>query len=358
MSTPSSATASRSNSTSTASSSTTTTVNDEQINTFLTRDINHHHHYQMKWTPMKTSHPSSPSSLSLSLGQYLLITISYLAIVLLIAFVTTCLFCFFLAIRLLDDMIHTVVPERLWAIARRRLAAVDWVATLSRWSLRLASLAEWEKNRRASLYPTLNTILHRHIPERLKAIESSISPEHNHAKKRRLNLDVVENKAIEEASYLIQYTGRGWARREMLQLDNQNDHDETLLCCEATASCSDGRKQRREGKQGDFAHCAYHFIIPPPTIKSSLFSNSNKKESSDTDTSWEKAINAKNDAYAIELHHALQRIENAYMTFWDAAVRLYKMRHGRSRVAYDHCFPSSNSNVATIVQDYLLKKLK
>lgn len=55
----------------------------------------------------------------------------------------------------------------------------------------------------------IDTILHRHIPERLKAIESSISPEHNNAKKRRLNLDVVENKAIEEASYLIQYTGRG-----------------------------------------------------------------------------------------------------------------------------------------------------
>lgn len=55
----------------------------------------------------------------------------------------------------------------------------------------------------------IDTILHRHIPERLKAIESSISPEHNNAKKRRLNLDVVESKAIEEASYLIQYTGRG-----------------------------------------------------------------------------------------------------------------------------------------------------
>ena len=153
MSTPSSATASRSNSTSTASSTTTTTVNDEQINTLLTRDINHHHHHRMKWTPMNMSHPLSPS---LSLGQDILVTISYLAIILLIAFVTTCLFCFFLAIRLLDDMIHTVVPERLWAIARHRLAAVDWVATLSRWSLRLASLAEWEKNRRASLYPTLS----------------------------------------------------------------------------------------------------------------------------------------------------------------------------------------------------------
>ncbi|CDH53077.1 predicted protein [Lichtheimia corymbifera JMRC:FSU:9682] len=158
MSTPSSATASRSNSTSTASlssssSSTTTTINNnEQIKTVLASDINH---YQMNWTPMKMSRPSSPS-LSLSLGQYLLITISYLAIILLIAFVTTCLFCLFLAIRLLDDMIHTVVPERLWAIARRRLAAVDWVAALSRWSLRLASLAEWEKNRRASLYPTLS----------------------------------------------------------------------------------------------------------------------------------------------------------------------------------------------------------
>ncbi|KAJ8653855.1 hypothetical protein O0I10_010536 [Lichtheimia ornata] len=161
MSTPSSATASRSNSTSTASSSSTTTTtinNNEQIKTLLACDIDHHQqqHYQMNWTPMKMSRPSSSSSSSLSLGQYLLITISYLAIILLIAFVTTCLFCLFLAIRLLDDMIHTVVPDRLWAIARRRLAAVDWVAALSRWSLRLASLAEWEKNRRASLYPTLS----------------------------------------------------------------------------------------------------------------------------------------------------------------------------------------------------------
>lgn len=153
MSTPSSsATASRSNSTSTASSS-ATTVDDEEIKTLFASDIDHH--YQMNWTPMNMS-PSSSSSSSLSLGHYVLVTISYLAIIMLIAFVTTCLFCFFLAIRLLDDMIHTVVPERLWTIARRRLAAVDWVATLSRWSLRLASLAEWEKNRRASLYPTLS----------------------------------------------------------------------------------------------------------------------------------------------------------------------------------------------------------
>ncbi|KAJ8653856.1 hypothetical protein O0I10_010537 [Lichtheimia ornata] len=194
----------------------------------------------------------------------------------------------------------------------------------------------------------IDTILHRHIPERLKAIESSISPEHNNAKKRRLNLDVVENKAIEEASYLIQYTGRGWTRREMLQLDNKDDNDETLICCKVVQTgASKGEKESRE---------ILRMYVDHHTERAKALSN--KKDSSDTDTPWERAINAENDAYAIELHHALQRIENAYMTFWDAAVRLYKIRHGRSRVAYDQCFPSSNPNVATIVQDYFFRKLK
>ncbi|KAI8141513.1 hypothetical protein BJV82DRAFT_670434 [Fennellomyces sp. T-0311] len=91
-----------------------------------------------------------------AVAQYLALIASYLVIGILTTLAITCLFCFFLAVRLLDDMFRTVVPQRIWAVVRHRVVNIDWAGVLSRISLRMARLAEWEKSRRASLYPSFS----------------------------------------------------------------------------------------------------------------------------------------------------------------------------------------------------------
>ncbi|KAI9245129.1 hypothetical protein BDA99DRAFT_566034 [Phascolomyces articulosus] len=99
---------------------------------------------------------TTTTSTSGTIAQYLALIASYLLVGMLTAVAITCLFCFFLAVRLLDDMFRSVVPSRIWTVVRRHITTMDWAGTLSHISLRLARLAEWEKNRRASLYPSFS----------------------------------------------------------------------------------------------------------------------------------------------------------------------------------------------------------
>lgn len=84
-----------------------------------------------------------------SIKGYLAFLASYLAISLLTMLAIGCLFCLFLAIRFLDDVMHKVIPRRLWRIVRKRIAEIDWSDTLVRIGVRLTSIAEWERDNRS-----------------------------------------------------------------------------------------------------------------------------------------------------------------------------------------------------------------
>ncbi|CDH51738.1 predicted protein [Lichtheimia corymbifera JMRC:FSU:9682] len=75
-----------------------------------------------------------------------------LAIAFIVAIAITCLFVLFLAIKILSDLL----PRRMWTPVVRRFKAVNWLNTMIHLGLRLARLIEWEKNRRASFYPSLS----------------------------------------------------------------------------------------------------------------------------------------------------------------------------------------------------------
>ncbi|KAG2221536.1 hypothetical protein INT45_004530 [Circinella minor] len=131
---------SRSSSTSSTSSSVTS--------------IPFHRYQRLSWS--KSRLETTTTSTSNTIAQYLALAASYLLVGMLTAFAITCLFCFFLIVRLLDDMFRSVIPSRIWSIVRHHITTMDWAGTLSHISLRLARLAEWEKSRRASLYPSFS----------------------------------------------------------------------------------------------------------------------------------------------------------------------------------------------------------
>ena len=72
-------------------------------------------------------------------------------------------------------MFRSVVPSRIWSVIRYHIATMDWAGTLSHISLRLARLAEWEKNRRASLYPSFSERFANIDGDRLHAFLFSLS---------------------------------------------------------------------------------------------------------------------------------------------------------------------------------------
>lgn len=75
-----------------------------------------------------------------------------LVIALIAAIAITCLFVLFLVIQVLGDLL----PHRMWTSVVRRFKSVNWLDTMTRWGLWLVRLIEWEKNRRASFYPSIS----------------------------------------------------------------------------------------------------------------------------------------------------------------------------------------------------------
>ncbi|KAJ8658427.1 hypothetical protein O0I10_005780 [Lichtheimia ornata] len=86
------------------------------------------------------------------LQEILLHGLIVVAIAFIVAIAITCLFVLFLVIQILSDLL----PRRMWTSVVRRFKAVNWPDTMIRWGIRLARLFEWEKNRRASFYPSLS----------------------------------------------------------------------------------------------------------------------------------------------------------------------------------------------------------
>ena len=73
-------------------------------------------------------------------------------IALIAAIAITCLFVLFLVIQLLGDLL----PRRMWTSVVQHFKAVNWLNTITCWGLQLVRLIEWEKNRRASFYPSIS----------------------------------------------------------------------------------------------------------------------------------------------------------------------------------------------------------
>ncbi|KAI9492792.1 hypothetical protein BDB00DRAFT_826462 [Zychaea mexicana] len=124
--------------------------------------------------PSRMAAPTTSTTCG-TITQYLTLIASYLFVGVLTAFAITCLFCFFLAIRLVDDMFRSIVPSRIWSVVRSHIATMDWAGTLSHFSLRLARLAEWEKSSRASLYPSFSERFANIDGDRLHAFLFSLS---------------------------------------------------------------------------------------------------------------------------------------------------------------------------------------
>ncbi|KAI7881676.1 hypothetical protein K492DRAFT_176918, partial [Lichtheimia hyalospora FSU 10163] len=78
--------------------------------------------------------------------------LTLLVIALIAAIAITCLFVLFLVIQVLVDLL----PRRMWNSVVRHFKAVNWLNTVTCWGLRLVRLIEWEKNRRASFYPSIS----------------------------------------------------------------------------------------------------------------------------------------------------------------------------------------------------------
>ncbi|ORY92125.1 hypothetical protein BCR43DRAFT_497835 [Syncephalastrum racemosum] len=86
----------------------------------------------------------------LSIRKLVHLIVGYILVGCLTALAIGFLFSIFLVLRVLDDLIQRLIPGRLWRTLRHHLRTIDWPAQIGQWSLRLASLAEWEKNKRAS----------------------------------------------------------------------------------------------------------------------------------------------------------------------------------------------------------------
>ncbi|KAI9323335.1 hypothetical protein BX666DRAFT_46260 [Dichotomocladium elegans] len=99
---------------------------------------------------------SQTSSIGYRLSQYFFVAATYFSILVLTSFAIACLFCLFLAIRFIDDVMKSFVPGRIWSAVRGRVLAIDWPGALTRWSSHLARLADWEKTRRTSLNPAFS----------------------------------------------------------------------------------------------------------------------------------------------------------------------------------------------------------
>ncbi|OAD70025.1 hypothetical protein PHYBLDRAFT_172040 [Phycomyces blakesleeanus NRRL 1555(-)] len=99
------------------------------------------------WLKANVATPPQPMRHSIvTLASYM--TVGTIAIV-----AISSLFCLFMAVSMVDDVLRITAPDRLWLLLRDHWLRLDWTHLADKLSEQLTSLAEWERQKRAAWYP-------------------------------------------------------------------------------------------------------------------------------------------------------------------------------------------------------------
>ncbi|CAO3583841.1 unnamed protein product [Absidia cylindrospora] len=78
-------------------------------------------------------------------------TASYMTMITISMAVISSVFCMFIFVTLVDDVIRITAPHRVWLFTKKRLQ-LDWPFMVGKISEQLTYFAEWEKQKRSSWY--------------------------------------------------------------------------------------------------------------------------------------------------------------------------------------------------------------
>ncbi|SAL99355.1 hypothetical protein [Absidia glauca] len=93
-------------------------------------------------------HVSAFISPRLPLARYTMVSVAMCTLALT---VLSSVFCLFLFVTFMDDVIRITAPHRVWLFTKKRLQ-LDWPFMVGKISEQLTYLAEWEKQKRSSFY--------------------------------------------------------------------------------------------------------------------------------------------------------------------------------------------------------------
>ncbi|KAI7865019.1 hypothetical protein BDF14DRAFT_1883854 [Spinellus fusiger] len=109
--------------------------------------MTHSHHRLLSRSWLKRTVTPQP------LQHSIVVVASYMTVGTLALIAISSLFCLFVGLSLLDDMIRLTAPHRIWLHMKQHWLQLDWTALANKLSEQLTSLAEWERQKRAAWYP-------------------------------------------------------------------------------------------------------------------------------------------------------------------------------------------------------------